>query len=188
LAAAGQNVTLTKTGLGILAIGNIAAAGPFAQTNTCSGANLKPSASCTISVTFKPKSKGILKGSVSLADNAPGSPQTLPLTGSGTDLQFGPASEAFGRQPVGTGSLPRKISLTNKSHATVTITEVSISGADEGDFTQTNTCGNSLASGAHCFITVTFTPTAKGKRTADVSVTDNGGGSPQTASLTGTGT
>jgi hypothetical protein len=182
-----QNVTLTNTGLGILTIGSITASDPFNQANTC-GTTLNPSASCTISVTFKPKTKGILKGTVSLADNAPGSPQTLPLTGTGTDLQFGPASWAFGRQPVGTSSLPRKIALTNKSHATVTITKVSITGADTGDFKQTNTCGKSLASGASCVIKVTFTPTAKGKRTADVSVGDNGGGSPQTASLNGTGT
>jgi hypothetical protein len=182
-----QNVTLTNTGLGILTIGSIAASDPFNQANTC-GTTLNPAASCTISITFKPKAKGTLTGSISLADNAPGSPQALSLTGTGTYLQFGPASWAFGRQPVGTSSLPRKIALTNKSHATVTITKVSITGANSGDFTQTNTCGKSLASGASCLIKVTFTPTAKGKRTADVSVGDNGGGSPQTAPLSGAGT
>ena len=185
--SAAKNVTLTNTGLGILTVGSIAASGPFAQTNTC-GATVNPGASCTITVTFKPKAKGALTGSVSVTDNAPGSPQALPLTGTGTYMQFSPASRAFGTQPVGTHSLPEKIALTNKGSVTVSIAKISIAGANAADFTQTNTCGKSLASGASCFITVTFTPAAKGRRIAAIAVSDNGGGSPQTAGLSGTGT
>jgi hypothetical protein len=185
--SAAKNVTLTNTGLGILTFASMAATGPFAQTNTCSAA-LNPAASCTISVTFKPTAKGALTGSVAVTDNAAGSPQALPLTGTGTYMQFSPASRAFGTQPVGTKSLPEKIALTNKGGATVSIAKISIAGADAGDFAQTNTCGKTLASGASCIITVTFTPTAKGKRTAAIAVSDNGGGTPQTAGLSGTGT
>jgi hypothetical protein len=103
-------------------------------------------------------------------------------------MQFSPASRAFGTQPVGTHSLPEKIALTNKGSVTVSIAKISIAGANAADFTQTNTCGKSLASGASCFITVTFTPAAKGRRIAAIAVSDNGGGSPQTAGLSGTGT
>jgi len=181
-----QQVTLTNTGTGAatLTIGSIAATGPFTETNNC-GASVNPGASCAISVTFKPTTAGPLTGSVTIHDNAPG-PQTVPLTGAGTDIQFAPASWAFGTQPVGTSSLPKKIALTNKGFVTVNITQVSISGADPADFSQTNTC-TSVASGASCFITVTFTPTATGKRSAAISVSDNGGGSPQTAALSGSG-
>jgi hypothetical protein len=70
----------------------------------------------------------------------------------------------------------------------VKISGIAITGADAGDFTETNTCGKSVASGSSCFIRVTFKPIVKGKRTADVSVYDNGGGSPQVVGLTGTGT
>jgi trimeric autotransporter adhesin len=94
----------------------------------------------------------------------------------------------FGNQPVGTKSLPQKITMSNKGSSAVSITSISITGTNAGDFAQTRTCGNSLASGASCFITITFKPLAKGKRTAVVSASDNGGGSPQTASLAGTGT
>jgi hypothetical protein len=72
-------------------------------------------------VTFKPKAKGALTGSVSVTDNAPGSPQALPLTGTGTYVQLSPASLIFGNQPVGTSSLSKKITLTNKGSATVSI-------------------------------------------------------------------
>jgi hypothetical protein len=89
---------------------------------------------------------------------------------------------------VGTRSLAKKITLTNKADSAVKITSISITGADTGDFAETNTCGKSVASGASCFIKVTFKPLVKGKRTADVSVYDNGGGSPQKVGLIGTGT
>jgi hypothetical protein len=70
----------------------------------------------------------------------------------------------------------------------VSITSISITGTNAGDFSQTNTCGTSVASGASCFIRATFKPTTTGMRTAAVSVSDNGGGSPQKASLIGAGT
>ena len=77
--------------------------------------------------------------------------------------------------------------VTNKGPVTVTVSKVSIAGADPGDFSQTNTCAT-LASGASCFVTVTFTPTATGQRSAGILIFDNGGGSPQSALLTGAGT
>ena len=123
-----------------------------------------------------------------MIDNAPGSPQKVPLTGTGTYVQLVPTTLNFGTQPVGTRSLAKKITLTNKGSAAVNITSISITGIDAKDFAETNTCGKSVASGASCFIKVTFKPLVKGKRTADVSVYDNGGGSPQKVGLIGTGT
>jgi hypothetical protein len=94
----------------------------------------------------------------------------------------------FGTQPVGTRSLAKKITLTNKGSVTLNISGIAITGNDAGDFAETNTCGKSVASGASCIIKVTFKPLIKGKRTGEVSVYDNGGGSPQQAKLVGTGT
>jgi hypothetical protein len=70
----------------------------------------------------------------------------------------------------------------------VNFTGISIIGTDSKDFAETNTCGKSVPAGESCFITVTFTPLAKGLRSASVSIGDNGGGSPQKVSLIGTGT
>ncbi len=181
-----QVVTLTNEGTGAayLSISNLAVTPPFSQTNNC-GTTVNAGASCSISVTFKPTTAGVLTGSIIIHDNAPG-PQIVPLTGTGTGMQFAPASWSFGAQPVGTASIPKKIVLANKGSATVTVTKVSITGANPADFAQTNTCA-AVASGASCFITVTFTPTATGNRSAQVAVYDNDGGSPQTAALTGSG-
>jgi hypothetical protein len=182
-----QTVTLSNTGAGTLTISSIVATGQFSQTNTC-GSTVNPGTSCTISVTFKPISKGALTGSIAVADNAPGSPHKVTLTGTGTYVQLAPTSLNFGTQPVGTRSLPKRVTLTNKGSIAVSITSITITGVNATDFSQTNTCGNRVAAGASCFIRVTFTPKAKGNRAATISVNDNGGGSPQKVSVSGTGT
>jgi len=182
-----QTVKLTNTGLGVLKIMYIAVTGPFSQTNTCSS-TMNPGGSCTLNVTFTPISIGVLKGSVSITDNAPLSSQKVMLKGTGTYVQLTPASLNFGNQPVGTTSLPKTITLSNKGHMTVSITSIVSTGLNASDFSLTNTCGTSVAPGVSCFIKVKFKPKATGKRSAAVAVTDNGGGSPQKVSLTGAGT
>jgi hypothetical protein len=147
-----------------------------------------PGANCTISVKFHPGNKGVFHGTVSVTDNAPGSPQKVPQTGTGTFVQLVPTKLNFGNQSVGTRSLAKRITLTNKGSVTVNISGISITGTDTGDFAETNTCGKSVASGASCFIKVTFKPLKKGNRTANVSISDDGGGSPQKVALSGTGT
>jgi hypothetical protein len=102
--------------------------------------------------------------------------------------RLSPGAVNFGNQPVGIKSLPTKVTLSNKGAVAVNIARISIAGTDEHDFAETNTCGKTVPAGESCFITVTFTPLAKGSRTASVSITDNGGGSPQKVSLAGKGT
>ncbi len=84
--SAAQAVTLTNSGKGSLTITSIAATGDFAQTNTC-GASLAAGGSCAIAVTFTPTAAGQRSGSVTIADNAAGSPHTIALAGTG---QSGP--------------------------------------------------------------------------------------------------
>jgi len=98
-----------------------------------------------------------------------------------------PATLTFGNQDVGTKSAAQNITLSNSGTAALTINSIAIGGTNLGDFTQTNTCGSSVASGGSCTISVTFTPTAAGTRSASVSVSDNASGSPQTVPLSGTG-
>jgi hypothetical protein len=85
-------------------------------------------------------------------------------------------------------SKPQIVTLTNVGSTTLSITSIKVTGADHGDFSASNTCGKSLGAGAACSINVRFIPTQTGTRAADVSITDNGGGSPQEIKLSGTGT
>lgn len=149
---------------------------------------MNPGASCTISVTFNPTTIGTLTGSVSITDNGASRTQSFALTGIGSSVQLTPLSVNFGNQHVHTTSLAKTITLSNKGDATVSITSITIAGLNASDFTETNTCGKSVAVGASCFIKVKFTPSATGARAGAVSITDNAGGSPQKVSLAGTGT
>jgi hypothetical protein len=90
-----QSVTLSNYGAAALNITGIVASGDFQATTTC-GSSLAVLATCTISVTFKPTQKGIRTGTLSITDNAPGSPQTVLLSGTGTVVELNPASLSFG--------------------------------------------------------------------------------------------
>jgi hypothetical protein len=174
-----QPVTLTNYGKMALSIASIAASGDFSQTNTC-GSSLAAEANCTISVTFKPTQRGPRTGTLSITDNAAGSPQTVSLTGTGTVVEFNPTSLSFGSGSTTTLTT----TLSNAGSTALSISSITIAGSTT--FSQTNTCGTSVAAGGSCTISVTFRRTAKGSFSGDVSVTDNGGGSPQQVRLSGT--
>lgn len=185
--SAPQNVTLTNIGNQTLQITSITTSGDFSQTNTC-GSSVVAGANCTISVTFKPSKTSTQTAAITITDNAPGSPQTATLTGTGTFVQLSSSSLSFGNVKVGSTSTPQTVTLTNTSVQAMTVKSITVTGTNAKDFSQTNTCGTSVGAGASCSITVTFKPTALGSRTANVSISDTGGGSPQLVTLAGTGT
>jgi len=82
LGAAGtpQTVKLISVGAAALHIISIVSAGTASQTNTCPQ-NLAPGTHCTITVTFTPSTTGPGSGTITIADNAPGSPQTIAVSG-----------------------------------------------------------------------------------------------------------
>ena len=92
-ASSPQPVTLTNAGGGTLAIGSIAIAGgnagDFTQTNNCPAA-LAVGGSCTINVTFAPTATGARNSFVRVTDNAPGSPQSVTLSGTGAGFAVAP--------------------------------------------------------------------------------------------------
>jgi hypothetical protein len=99
-------------------------------------------------------------------------------------IALNPSGLVFPTQSLGTMSPPQTVTLTN-GDISQTISKISVTGTAAGDFAETNNCPDSLASGAQCTITVTFTPTAVGIRKASVEITDSAPGSPQYISLTG---
>jgi len=92
-------------------------------------------------------------------------------------------SLSFGNQSLGSTSIPRTILLSNNGSAAITISSVVASA----NFAETNTCGNSVAAGASCTITVTFTPTQSGAIRGTLTITDSDPTSPQVVYLSGTG-
>lgn len=187
--SAPQIVTLTNTGTGALTPLTITTSGDFAQTNNCAG-SLAPNGSCTINVTFTPTAAANRPGTLTLTDNAANSPQVVTLSGTGTGAgaSLSASSLTFSNQPVGTPSSSQQITLQNTGNAALSITSTALGGSDPGDFSLSQTCGNSVAAGSNCALNVTFTPTTYGARAAMVSLVDNAANSPQTITLSGTGT
>jgi hypothetical protein len=186
-----QTVTLSNTSSTAITITTIAITGTslkdFSQTNNC-GSSLAANSSCTINVTFKPTSANTRNAVLSVTDNASNSPQTATLQGICTAVSLSPTSLTFAAQTVGTTSGAQAITLTNTSGVgTLNISKLSITGTNPGDFAETTNCLPSVPAKGTCTINVTFKPTATGARSASVSIADNGGGSPQTVPLTGTG-
>jgi FG-GAP-like repeat/Abnormal spindle-like microcephaly-assoc'd, ASPM-SPD-2-Hydin len=96
-----------------------------------------------------------------------------------------PTSLTFGPQAINTTSPAQTVTLQNFGTATLTISSIGFTGANPGDYAQTNNCGTSLAINASCQINVNFTPIAPGARDAFLSVADNATFSPQTVTLQG---
>lgn len=101
---------------------------------------------------------------------------------SGANLVFSVPNLTFSKLEVGKTSPTQNVIMTNNGSTTLTISSIVVSG----DFSQTNTCGTSLAPGANCTISVTFAPTTFGTRTGHITVSDNAAsGSSQTVGLSG---
>ena len=81
--SAGKTVKLTNRGQGALTIAGISTSAGYSQTNNC-GSSLGSNTSCTITVKFRPSALGTQNGTLSIKDNAAGSPQKVTLTGVGT--------------------------------------------------------------------------------------------------------
>ena len=192
----GQTLTLANTSSTTLNISGITIGGTnpgdFSDTTTC-GTTLAGNTSCTITVVFKPLSATTFNATISVADNATGSPQTATLSGTGTAATTPTATLmtsplAFGNQTVNTPSAGQTLTLKNTSSTTLNISGITIGGTNPSDFSDTTTCGTTLAANASCTITVTFTPLTATAFSATLSVADNASGSPQMATLSGTGT
>jgi hypothetical protein len=193
-----QVVTVVNQGSGTLNISAIAVAGSGASnfgivpagSNPCpSSGTLASAASCTVTINFAPLSGGTKSASLSLSDNAAGSPQTVPLSGTAVApaITLSASSLTFGAQPAGMASTPQNVTLSNPGTTSLGISGIVLNGTNPTDFIETNNCPQSLGVSASCVITVKFDPSATGSssRTASISISDNAPQSPQTVALAG---
>jgi hypothetical protein len=101
-------------------------------------------------------------------------------------VSLSPKSLTFSSQHVGTSSAAQGVTLSDTGNGALNVMSIGFTGPNAGDFSQTNTCGSTVAAGNNCAISVMFAPTAAGARSASLYITDNTNNSPQTVSLTGT--
>ncbi|MFD3400571.1 choice-of-anchor D domain-containing protein [Kribbella sp. NPDC058693] len=110
---------------------------------------------------------------------SPAFPPYLPDNGS--QISISPTALSFGSVATGSTSAAQAVTVTNSGTAAAPVSSVAVTG----DFSQTNNCGSSIAAGGSCTVNVTFSPTAAGNRSGNLTVTAAGVAS--TVSLSGTG-
>ncbi len=111
----------------------------------------------------------------------------IPLWTAGESLSsatVAPTSLTFASQAYGVASSAQTLTVTNTGSASLTPTAISVTG----DFSETDNCqGASVSAGATCSIQVTFTPTAAGARTGQLTINANIPTGSLTVTLNGTG-
>jgi hypothetical protein len=101
-----------------------------------------------------------------------------------------PATMSFGNQAVSVASVPKTATFENTQSVPLAISSIVSSGTAAADYAWGGNCPispSTLGAGRSCSITVTFTPSALGSRSASLKITDSASTSPQSISLTGTG-
>ena len=120
----------------------------------------------------------------------PSLPATVLITAaaSGPNLVLSPSTLNFGNQPVGTTSNQKGVTITNTGTTSVQVTSFLLSGLNAREFTL-RAAGFPLTvppNGA-VILSVTFTPSAEGTRSASIAFYDSTGGFPHGIALLGTG-
>jgi len=182
-----QIVTITNTSNASVQISQIAVSGAgVTATGITTPLTLNPAAAATLSVKFSPMGAGSVTGSVTVTSNATGSPQTISVSGTGIQSALGisPASFAYGSVSDGQ-TKSQSFTLTNTGTASVTISQIAVSGA--GYSVNGLATPTTLTAGTSATFNAVFAPTTAGSLTGAVTITSNAPGSPATIALSGTG-
>jgi hypothetical protein len=181
--SASQNVTVTNASSGIITVSGVTSTGAGITVNGVFPQTLNAGANATFEVQFAPAVTGNVSGSVSIANTAPGSPTILAVSGTGAQAQIAvnPSSVNFGNVATGdTNSQP--IQISNAGTATLTISQVTMTGGGNGFGTILST-PLAIQPGK----SATLTPSSTGTFSGSISLVSNAPNSPLTINLTGAG-
>ena len=193
--SAATQFTITNTGNGgatSISLANSNAAEFPVSGNTC-GATLNPGASCTLSVSYQPAAAGSDSATLTFT-YAGGGALAISLTGTGvattpppagTGQLSLPAGVSMPDTTLGSTSTAHTVTLSNTGSAAVTVSAITSNNATE--FAVSGSNCTTVNAGASCSFSVTFAPTAVGARSASITVTSTGNGSPQVIVASGTG-
>lgn len=196
--AAGSTTDLTSTlsndGVGPLSVtaptsASVSGSGFSLVSSTCAS-SIAPGASCTTTIRYTASGTSAASGSLVLSTGA-GS-MTAALSGQSLQavLAVTPTSDAFGTVQVGQTATSATHTLTNNGNTTATSLSIT---PPSGYSLTSNTCSISLANGASCSFTVSFSPSAAqsysgnvaitASNTSTVNIAVSGSGAAQSASI-----
>ncbi len=162
------------------------------SSGDCPVSTLAPGATCSLRLVFTPKTTGLRTTTATILSDATTAAPSVTLTGNGIVptkvLTPTPAALNFSDTVVGTGAR-QDLLVLNTGTATVKVSAVGLSGPNASDFlTDTSFCGEpATPSGTGCTLSVSFTPSAPGPRSATLTITSDATGSPLNVKLTGKG-
>jgi hypothetical protein len=173
-----KSLTVKNTGTSDLVISDINITGlnplEFSQTNDCT--TIRAGASCTLTATFTPVlSFGQKSAMVTLSSNDPKKPTVnVKVLGNAAPpkISISPLLVTFGSVEVGSTSSPKTVTVLNNGISDLVISDISITGSDASEFSQTNDC-TTISAGSSCTLVATFAPTLIGAESATVSISSN---------------
>jgi hypothetical protein len=192
-----QTITITNCGTAQLRVTNVffrtAASNDFLVVQNCTNASfIAPGGTCSFSVSFAPTTSGTRSSILDIFNTSSVNPVEIAVTGTAFIPVPAVCASAsiinFGSVDVGTTSLVQSVTITNCGTGPLTISNVTLTGANTGDFVivSSNFC-STVAVGNRCVISLQFAPTAGGARSATLAITNNAADSPKLITLVGSG-
>ncbi|HEV2645607.1 MAG TPA: choice-of-anchor D domain-containing protein [Acidobacteriaceae bacterium] len=155
----------------------------FTQGATCPASLTQP---CTLAIAFSPYQSGSISEVARFTDQTTGYSSVLYLSGTAgaAAVSLSPNTLSFPTRSIATTSIPITVTLTNSGTLPLTVSSVSIVGAVNNNFTQTNNCAT-LDVNNTCAINVTFAPTTGGTQSASIQIVSNASSSPDRVAISG---
>jgi hypothetical protein len=185
-----QALIIKNTGNAALNVSQITESGSaFNISGFTLPVNLSAGQQTTITVAFLPTVAGPASGSISIVSNAPTSPTSVSLSGTGVTathtLSISPTSLSFGNITTGTSSATQSVTITNTGNSDVAISQITTGGA--GYSATGGSAPLTLTPTQSLVLTVRFSPATAGAVSGSISIVSNATGSPASVSLSGTG-
>ncbi len=186
-----QVLIITNTGTATLTITQVTTSGSsaFSVSGFTLPLSVNPGVQTTITVAFQPTAVGTLSGNISIVSNAPTSPTSVALAGTGIaatlTLGISPTSLSFGNVTTGTSSAPQNVTITNTGNSSVLISQITLNGS--GYSMTGGSAPVTLSPSQNLTLTIQFSPATAGTANGGISIVSNATGSPATVSLSGTG-
>jgi hypothetical protein len=99
-----------------------------------------------------------------------------------------PLSLAFGNNQVGVATAAQTVTLSNTGNDVLLIASLGVTGVDAASFAPVSTCGATLAAASSCTVSVVFTASSVGAKSAAITIVSNAFANPTiTVPLSGTG-
>ena len=165
----------------------------------CANRSIAPKQDCGVRIIFAPGAVGAHRSALLIESNTAESPHRIEISGRAIrtvrppKLTIAPTSHDFGSVTAGDDSKALIVSLRNDGEAALQIGEITLAGADPGDFKLSQDCANSaIQPGQECRLKLTFTPQVRAGRanqdricSASLVVKHNAGGGQGEARLSG---